>query len=339
MLYLLLASTLLVIIASIAMIGVKPSHTAQMSSAEEGKPPASFDEDSLFQPPPKWRKILISMLFPLCRSILFFSFGVYYVSMDTKQFSHKPPPPTNSAQPAKAYVIVANHLGYIDILVLLSMFRGSFVAKGELENAFVVGRLARALQCMFVRKGQSLTSQLINRVRSTYQCHEERETCPSCPACMSKLVIFPEGTTSNGTAMVPFRTGIFNAGLPVKPVCIQFPYQHFNLSWETIRFREHLFRTMTQVRNLVHCIELPVYEPSEEEKLDARLYALNVQQEMATALQIPIQPLNRRHKFLYHSFLLGREPDAAEVLRKAKQISDEDEQILFVKERMGEELV
>lgn len=325
-LYLAFAGIVLVLVATIAMIGW-PSISEQVESDAEPSDSSAYDQNPLLMPVPKWRKALLCTMFPIARSVLFISLGVYRIHSDSHPFSEEVPQTPKT--PTKAYVIVANHLGYIDILVLLCKFRGSFVAKGELENTPVIGRLARALQCMFVRKGQSLTSQLIARVQSTYACHRKRVTCPGCPACMSKLVIFPEGTTTNGTAMVPFRTGVFNAGLPVKPVCIRFPYRRFNLSWETIRFREHLFRTMTQVWNQVHISELPVYEPSEEEMSDARLFASNVQAEMAKVLGQPIVPLNRKHKFLYHSWLLGKEDSGEEVLRKSSELFKGDEQLLY----------
>lgn len=321
-LFLFIAGGMLFVVATVAMMGISSADDA--TSSEESDP----ENDQLFSPLPLWRKALLAIMFPIARSILFVSFGVYYIKTDTQQFSDEVPRKANS--PSEAYVIVGNHLGYIDILVLLCKYRGSFVAKGELEFTPIVGRIARALQCMFVRKNQSLTSQLITRVRSTYQCHTKRKTCSGCPSCMSKLVIFPEGTTTNGTSMVAFRTGVFNAGLAVKPICIRFPYKHFNLSWETIRFREHLFRTMTQFCNRVHITELPVYEPSEAEMNDSRLFASNVQTEMARVLNQPIFPLNRKHKFLYHSYLLGKEENEAEVLMKAAKLSREDDQLVFI---------
>ena len=336
LLYFALCGLTMLLFASIAVIGLKPSHASEQPPKSENEAGLNYDEDTLFQPPPRWRKFFLSLLFPLARSMLFISFGVYNIKKSKKSFSQKPQPDES----AKAYVIVANHLGYIDILVLFSMFKASFVAKGDLERTPIIGTFARALQCMFVRKGQSLTTQLINRVKSTHECHAARRSCPGCPSCQMKLVIFPEGTTTNGTAMVPFRSGVFNAGVPVKPVCIVFPHRHFNMSWETIRFREHLFRTMTQIVNYVELTELPVYSPSEKEKMDARLYASSVQKEMAIVLEQPIIPLNRKHKFLYHSYILGKEESEREVLRKAETLFDQDDQLQYVTERnMAEEIV
>lgn len=327
-LYLVFAGLLLVLVATISMVGWPSiSDQPQPENIDNSSSDPNYDKNPLLMPLPTWRKLLLRTMFPIARSILFISLGVYKIRSDKRPFSDEVPHMRNTSD--KAYVIVANHLGYIDILVLLCKFQGSFVAKGELESTPCIGRLARALQCMFVRKGQSLTSQLIARIESTYACHRKRATCPGCPACMSKLVIFPEGTTTNGTAMVPFRTGVFNAGLPVKIVCIRFPCHHFNLSWETIRFREHLFRTMTQVTNYVHISELPVYQPSEQEMTDARLYSSNVQAEMAKVLEQPIVPLNRKHKFLYHSWLLGKEKIIEDVLRKSSELFNDDEQLVY----------
>lgn len=329
LLYLALAGFIMLTVASIATIGVTPSH-AQDTPLQQSKDSETVadEHDSLFTPPAAWRRYLILLLFPIARSILFVSFGVYHIKKDKAEPSSMA---SREKIPVKdAYVIVANHLGYIDILVLLCRYRCSFVSKGELEHAPFVGSIARALQCMFVRKGQSLTTQLINRIRATYDCHRKRQNCPGCAACMSKLVIFPEGTTANGKAMIPFRTGVFNAGLPVVPVCIRFPWRRFNLSWETIRFREHMFRTMTQFVNYVHCTELPAFVPTPEEVSNARLYALNVQNAMNEVLNQPIVPLNRKHKFLYHSYLLGKETNAGDVLKKAYDLQQQDEQLTFI---------
>ena len=44
----------------------------------------------------------------------------------------------------------------------------------------------------------------------------------------------PEGTTTNGNYILPFKTGAFLAGTPIQPVILRYPYIHFSPAWETI---------------------------------------------------------------------------------------------------------
>lgn len=268
------------------------------------------------------RNLFIRAMYPLIRALAFICFGIFRIQSETHINS-------DSQENNKAYVVVANHLGYLDILVLLCRFRASFVAKGYLRTFPFIGTIARAMQVLFVREGKSLTASLITRVQTTHQCHLETSApCPGCSGCLNRLVIFSEGTTTNGYGMVNFRTGVFNAAVPVLPVTVEFPHKHWNMSWETVRFRTHMFRTMTQFVNNVRIKSLPVYSPNDDEKSNSQLYSRNVQLEMAKYLQHgKIFSLNRKHKFLYHRFVLGKiSPE--EVRIEAQKLVDEDKLLL-----------
>lgn len=303
--FLVLCGFALWLLAALAMVGVKRTERA----------------DFVLKPLHPARNALIQLMFPVIRTLAFVCFGIVRIERERAPVT---------AEGHRAFVVVANHLGYIDIVVLLCVFRASFVSKGAFERLPVIGTIAAALQCLFVREGASLTTQLVDRVRRTAECHAAMP-CPGCPGCLNSLVIFPEGTTANGGAMVAFRTGVFNAGEPVRPVCVSFPHQRWNMSWETVRFRTHLFRTMTQLVNRVKIKELAVYAPDEEERADARLYAANVQEVMAGALAQQVYPLNRHHKLLYHSYVLGK-IDADELKEEAAKITAADKQLVYLKE-------
>lgn len=276
-------------------------------------------EEYRYKPLPAWRRRLTKMLGPIARLTIAVSFGIWKIET-VKQPEEKR---AASKGPGKAFVVVSNHLGYLDIAVLFVKYHGSFVAKGDIAKTRFIGTIATAIQCLFVDEARGgLTTQLIDRVEKTYTCHAE-EDCLGCGTCLNTLVIFPEGTTTNGTAMVRFRTGVFNAGLPVWPIAVRFAHKHFNPSWETILFKEHIWRTMTQFVNNVELIECPVYEPSAEEKQDSKLYSKNVQTVLAGALDQVVYPLNRKHKFAYHSYLLGKQ-SADEALAKADEITADD---------------
>lgn len=287
------------------------------------------DEESeaefIHKPLNSTRNMFIKAMYPLIRAIAFVSFGLVNIDSQMPDAENT----SNSSGGEMAYVVIANHLGYLDILVLLCHFRASFVSKGFFKTFPFIGTIARAIQTLFVRDGKSLTASLIARVRTTHECHMKMETpCPGCPGCLNRLVIFSEGTTTNGYGMVNFRTGVFNAGIPVLPVTVEFPHKHWNMSWETVRFRTHLFRTMTQFVNKVRIKTLPVYVPNEEEKSNSQLYARNVQLEMAKYLEHQeIYSLNRKHKFLYHRFVCGK-IDAEEVGIEARKLVEEDKLLL-----------
>ncbi|KNC81887.1 hypothetical protein SARC_05818 [Sphaeroforma arctica JP610] len=120
------------------------------------------------------------------------------------------------------------------------------------------------------------------------------------------LVIFPEGTTTNGVEMVSFRTGVFRCKAPVTPVCLRYPNKHYSLSWETVPITTHVWRLMTQFVNFVEVIPLDEYKPSQEELADAYLYADNVQKMMAEVMECGYSTTTtREHKVAYHDSILG----------------------------------
>ena len=222
-------------------------------------------------------------------------------------------------------------------------YGGAFVAKESIKNTPIVGVVSRALQTLFVSQNKSLTDLLLERVNKTYDCHDSiyndnmehkyadaeeyyHTSKEICGTCLSNLVIFPEGTTTNGKSMVKFRTGIFLAKKRLQPITIELSTsstQHFNLSWESIYFSHHLFYTMTQLYNKANIIKLPIYNPTNVETNDIHLFSSNVQLLFSYVLKQDIYLLNRKHKILYHKYLLGI-IDEKELLRLGKEEFEND---------------
>lgn len=94
------------------------------------------------------------------------------------------------------------------------------------------------------------------------------------------MLLFPEGTTTNGSFMLPFKTGAFLAGAPLQPVIIRYRPGRFSLSWETIKAPRHIFLTLCTPIHRVTCYELPVHVPSAAEREDPRAYAAAVRADM-----------------------------------------------------------
>lgn len=178
---------------------------------------------------------------------------------------------------ARAPVLVASHVSWIDVLALNAANGAGFIAKASISRIPIVGSIARAMGCAFVDRQCSGASDAVR--------HEVASRDPDHP-----LVIFPEGTTTNGKYLLPFHRGAFLAGKPVQPVSVRYSgYDSFSPSWETCSIRNHLFGILANTRADVHVTMLPLYEPSDAECEDPGLYAANIRTIIANASQPPLQ--------------------------------------------------
>lgn len=180
-------------------------------------------------------------------------------------------------QPRWQVTVVSNHIGWSDILIHMSRNLPSFVARDGTQNIKMIGLISRRIECIYVdreKKGgpsNGVGEQVRLRMLHSWE-HPEEEHRP--------MLLFPEGTTSNGTCLLPFKTGAFLAGLPVQPVIIKYGKGPVSPAWESISAVRHLLLMLTQPFHSVTCYELPIYFPSPEEKADPKLYATNVRQFM-----------------------------------------------------------
>lgn len=115
-----------------------------------------------------------------------------------------------------------------------------------------------------------------------------------------------EGTTTNGTYLLPFRTGAFIAGVPVQPVLLLYKWDRFSPAWESIAAGRHIFFLLSHLYQTLEVVFLPVYAPSEEEKKDPALYAANVRRIMAEAGKFELTHHTLAHKRVYQGILSGQ---------------------------------
>ncbi|KAL6070200.1 Lysophospholipid acyltransferase LPEAT2 [Balamuthia mandrillaris] len=119
------------------------------------------------------------------------------------------------------------------------------------------------------------------------------------------LLIFPEGTTTNGRYLIHFHKGAFAGGYPIQPVFTRFPFRRWSPTWESIPFYLHLFQLLTQFYIPVEVTFLPAYYPSFDELADPQLYADNVQQYMAKKMGVPATEHTIHDKLQHHSRILA----------------------------------
>jgi 1-acyl-sn-glycerol-3-phosphate acyltransferase len=175
--------------------------------------------------------------------------------------------------PRKPFFLVSNHLGYMDILVLGSCFGGTFISKHELADWPVLGHLARITGTIFVNRGVK---------RDALRVLDEIDRAIARGA---GVVLFPEGTSSRGDRVYPFRTALLEWAaqreFPVHAATIAYdtgdrsrPAEQAICWWGDMTFVPH-FRRMLSLRR-VHAVvsfrAAPVVE-RDRSRLAERLHA------------------------------------------------------------------
>lgn len=103
-----------------------------------------------------------------------------------------------------AVLYVANHLSWLDILVLGARLEGAFVAKHEVGQMALVNTLARLRDTIFVERER--------RSRAASQASEVAARLRRG----GNVILFPEGTSNDGVRILPFKSTLF-AGLDAAP--------------------------------------------------------------------------------------------------------------------------
>lgn len=112
-------------------------------------------------------------------------------------------------------LFVSNHISWLDIWALKQLHAMHFVAKSEIRGWPLIGLLATRTGTLFIERRQRHdTARVMNGVEQALQ----RDEC---------LCFFPEGTTTDGTELKPFKSSLFqaaiNADASVWPLAIHYP--------------------------------------------------------------------------------------------------------------------
>ena len=120
---------------------------------------------------------------------------------------------------------VANHISWIDILALGGASGTAFVAKAELEKVPVIGWLCGLNRTLYVsRDDRAGVSSQISMLRDAL-------------AENHAVAVFPEGTTSDGHLLLPFKSSLLGVlepppeGIVVQPVYIDYGSDSPDIAW------------------------------------------------------------------------------------------------------------
>lgn len=116
-------------------------------------------------------------------------------------------------------IVLCNHIGYIDILVLGAVLDCFFVAKSDVADWPIFGFLSKVGGTVFVSRKRQLVKKQIEKLKNHL-------------AAQQSLLIFPEGTSTNGFKVLPFKSSLLNVLDELrKPPAVQpitLLYTHLN---------------------------------------------------------------------------------------------------------------
>ena len=158
-----------------------------------------------------------------------------------------------------ATLFVANHVSWVDIVVLHSTRMMGFVAKREIAGWPVVGWMAKQAQTIFHSRGNS--ESLDDVMQEMVRCLREGRSVGA----------FPEGGTRSGTTLGPFHARIFYAAVeapaPVQPVALRYGADGEGQTVIAFASREsfahNMWRLLGEPARNVDVTFLPLIQPGE----------------------------------------------------------------------------
>ena len=147
-------------------------------------------------------------------------------------------------------LIVANHLSYLDILMFSATMPCVFVSKLEVVHWPIFGRMAQMSGTIFINRRRSV---------ETLQAGEAMEAAlqQNIP-----VILFPEGSSSDGTAVLPFYPALFEPAvrlaMNVTPAHIRYAVESGTVEndvcyWGEMTLVPHLFKLLSK-RKITGCI-------------------------------------------------------------------------------------
>lgn len=173
-------------------------------------------------------------------------------------------------------LLVSNHLGYLDILVFSALSPCVFVSKKEVRSWPLYGALATMAGTVFVDRA---------RLADAHRASLEMAHALSQG---SVVVLFPEGTSSNGATVLPFRPALFEAAVTcgecVSSAHISYAVEDGSVEndicyWGAMSFFPHLLRLLSLQK-----IRARVRFAAENRRFADRKLAAQITRDLVSAL-------------------------------------------------------
>jgi 1-acyl-sn-glycerol-3-phosphate acyltransferase len=113
-----------------------------------------------------------------------------------------------------AKLLVANHISWLDIMAMHAVLPARFISKSEVASWPVVGALVTAGSSLYLQRGRPRDAlRVLGVVADALRAGDT-------------VAVFPEGTTSDGTGLLPFHANMLQSAIdaqaPVQPVALRY---------------------------------------------------------------------------------------------------------------------
>ncbi len=162
------------------------------------------------------------------------------------------------------YLIVSNHISFLDILVISSITPVNFITSVEMKNHPILGYLTRIGGSFYTER------------RSHHRLPEEIELITNRLKAGYNICLFPEGTSNDGLEVRQFRSSLFESvaqsGKSIVPICLKYtaldnhplsPEDVKRIAWTNAQpFRENLMQIL-DLESIDVKVDIPMVIKSE----------------------------------------------------------------------------
>jgi len=176
--------------------------------------------------------------------------------------------------------VVANHISWLDILIISSVLPVSFLSKAEIRNWPIVGMLAAKAGTLFIHRGsKNGAAEAIELMKTKLKAGHS-------------VASFPEAKTTHGIEVHTFHPRLFAAaietGTLVQPVAIRYPHEdgtHPHVPYvDEANIISHSFRIMCAKSTLA---KVTFCEPIKSQDRMRKDVAFSARKAIAAVVELP----------------------------------------------------
>lgn len=193
--------------------------------------------------------------------------------------------PTVDSRPV---MLVANHVSWLDIWAINSVRVVRFVAKSEVRDWPVIGWLSEQVGVIFIERARRQDTARVSGAGVEALLGGD------------SLCVFPEGTTSDGTHMYPFKSSLLqsavDANAPVWPVALHYPGKNGGVNSAVAYAGDttlmQSIRAILAQREII--VRLTFAEPIAPEGRDRRELAQTAESVISSLARLPVRVVPER---------------------------------------------